>query len=88
MVKAYEKILSGRASAIDSASETTKPQNTISRNPGARQEQMHKLIQDGLQKTNQEAKIIQGISKAAKFVLLANDIISTAIQAVPQAALA
>jgi hypothetical protein len=79
LVKAYKKILSSRASAIDSASETTKPQNTIGRNLGARREQMHKLIQDGLQKTNREAKIIQGIGKAAKFVLSANDIISTAI---------
>jgi hypothetical protein len=83
LVEAYEKILSSRASAIDSASETTEPQNTIGRNPGARREQMHKLIQDGLQKTNREAKIIQGIGEAAKFVLSANDIISTAIQAVP-----
>ena len=88
LVEAYEKILSSRASAIDSASETTEPQNTIDRNPEARREQMQKLIQDGLQKTNREAKIMQGIGKAANFVLSANDMISTAIQAVPQAALA
>lgn len=88
LVDAYEKILSSRPSAIDSASEATEPQNTIDRTPEARREQMHKLIQDGLQKTNREAKIIQGIGEAAQFVLSANDMISTALQAVPQAALA
>ena len=88
LVDAYEKILSTRASAIDLASKAAEPQNTIDRNAEARREHMYKLIQDGLQKTTREAKIIQGIGETAQFVLSANDIISTAIQAVPQAALA
>ncbi len=88
LVDAYEKILSNKPSAIDSPPDASEPQNTIERNPDTRRKQMHKLIQDGLQKTKREAAIIHGVGEAAQFVLSAKDMIDAAIQAVPQAALA
>jgi hypothetical protein len=49
---------------------------------------MGQLVHAGLKKTEKGAKVKQGIGQAMQVVLSAKDIISSAIQAVPQAALA
>jgi hypothetical protein len=53
-----------------------------------RRSQMSQLIQKGLKKTDKEAKVKQGIGNAIQVALRANDIITSAIQSYPQAALA
>ncbi|KAK4196096.1 vegetative incompatibility protein HET-E-1 [Triangularia verruculosa] len=54
----------------------------------SRRHQMIQLIYTGLDKTAREATVKGGLGVAVNIVLLARDIISSAIQAVPQAALA
>jgi hypothetical protein len=49
---------------------------------------MAQLIHAGLDKTAREAKVKKSLSVAVDVVMSAKNIISTAIQAVPQAALA
>ena len=49
---------------------------------------MSQLVQKGLKKTEKEAKVKQGIGNAMQVVLGANDIITSAVQSCPQAALA
>ncbi|TFA99194.1 hypothetical protein CCMA1212_008940 [Trichoderma ghanense] len=86
LIEAYEKILSRKlgGQGFDTPV-TASEQNIIAQNDTrARRSQMRKLIQDGLGKTSGEAKIKQAIGA----VLSAKDMISAAIQAVPQAALA
>jgi hypothetical protein len=49
---------------------------------------MTQLIHAGLDKTAREAKVKEGLGMAVDVVLSARDMISSAIEAVPQAALA
>lgn len=89
LVDAYEKILSrqlqdGPGSAVPESQLNTIAQN----NSDARRNQMAQLIQAGLDKTAREATVKEGLGVAVDVVLSARNIISSAIQAVPQAALA
>lgn len=86
LVEAYEKILSRKLNGQGFATPVTAADGNIiaQDNPQKRRGQMLQLIQAGLDKTAGEAKIKQAIGS----VLSAKDIISDAIQAVPQAALA
>jgi hypothetical protein len=93
LVEAYEKILSSEIrenGPPSEASEASEPQKNIieQANPAARRTQMQKLIQDGLLKTAKEAKILRGASETIQVVLSAKDMIDSAMQTVPQAALA
>jgi hypothetical protein len=88
LVEAYEKILSRNLNENDSTSDGTEPPNTIKQaDPTARREQMHRLVQAGLKKTEREARIMHGIGEAMRPVLSVKSIIDSAIQAAPHAAL-
>lgn len=89
LMDAYEKILS-RQLRDGLGSEVPESQlNIIAQNDSdARRRQMTELIHAGLKKTAGEAKWKESVGKAADFVMKAKDIISSAIQAVPQAAFA
>ncbi|OTA02490.1 hypothetical protein A9Z42_0028690 [Trichoderma parareesei] len=86
LIQAYEKILSRRLSGQGFDTPVTASDRNIiaQHDTNARRKQMLQLIQDGLDKTAGEAKI----KRAIGVVLFAKDIVSTAIQAAPQAALA
>lgn len=89
LVNIYEKILSrqlqdGPGSAVPEFQPNTIAQN----NSDARRRQMTQLIHAGLDKTAREATVKEGLSVAVAVVLSARNIISSAIQAMPQAALA
>ena len=62
--------------------------NIIAQNNLDRRRQMNQLINAGLAKTEKEAKVKESLGVAMDVVLSAKNIISAAIQAVPQAALA
>jgi hypothetical protein len=88
LVDAYEKILSrqlqdGPGSAVPESQPNTIAQN----NSDMRRSQMTQLIQAGLSKTAREATANEGLDMAMDVVLSARDIISSAIQAVPQSSL-
>lgn len=89
LVDAYEKILSrqlqdGPGSVVPESQPNTIAQN----NSDARRHQMTQLIQAGLDKTAREAMVKDGLGVAVDVVLSVRNIISLAMQAVPQAALA
>ena len=86
LVSAYEEVLSRELSGNASREyqETTIEQT----NPMARRSQMIQLVQTGLMKTEKEAKVKQAIRETMQPVLSAKDMIDSAVQAVPQAALA
>ncbi|KAM0254754.1 hypothetical protein ACHAQJ_006470 [Trichoderma viride] len=87
--QAYEKILSRKLGGQGFNSPVTKSEQNIIAQDDAhtRRAQMRQLIHDGLDKTAQEAKIKESIGTATQLVLSVEDIISSAVQAVPQAAL-
>jgi hypothetical protein len=89
LVDVYEKILSrqlqdGPGSAVPESQPNTIAQN----NSDTRRKQMTQLTQAGLDKIAREATVKEGLGVAVNVVLSARNIISSAIQAVPQAALA
>ena len=90
LVGVYEKILSLELKEGDSSSVTSGLyDNTIEQTKlTLRRSQMRQLIQAGLKKTEKEAKVKRGIGNAMEVVNSAKDIIGSAIQTVPQAALA
>ena len=89
LVDAYEKILSRQLQGGPGSAVPESQPNTIAQsNLDARRRQMAQLIHAGLDKTAREAKVKEGLGVAVDVVLSARDIISSAIQAVPQAALA
>lgn len=80
LIQAYEKILSNKLNEA-----TGSEQNIIAQHDAhARRNQMRQLIYDGLNKTAKEAKVKEVIGIA----ISTKDIITNAVQAVPQAALA
>ena len=81
MVEAYNAILSHEINENASSSIASESHKSTT-------DQMRKLVEDGLEKTKTSAKVKQNIGDAMQPVLLANDIISSAIQTVPQAAFA
>lgn len=90
LVQAYERILSrnlrgqGFSSPVIDSEENVIAQDDAH----ARRTQMRRLIDEGLDKTAREAKIKETIGTATQFIFSAKDIISSAVQAAPQAALA
>lgn len=87
--QAYEKILSrkirdpGLGSPVDESEQNIIAQDNVR----MRREQMRGLIHDGLEKTAQEARIKKNVGVAMQVVNSAKGLISSAVQAVPQAAL-
>jgi hypothetical protein len=90
LVDAYERVLSRELDENTSTSLASEDQrNAIEQaNPETRRSQMRELIQTGLKKTEKEAKVKQGFGNAIQGVLNVKDMIDSAVQACPQAALA
>jgi hypothetical protein len=89
LVHAYEKILSRNLDDSFISAVTESQPNAIAQNdPETRRGQMGRLIHAGLDKTAREAKVKEGAGVAIDIVLSAKDAISSAIEVVPQAALA
>ena len=90
LVAAYEKILSRELKEGDSSSVTSGLcENAIEQtNLTTRRSQMEELVQAGLKKTEGEDKVKQVIGRAMQGVLSVKDIIGSALQPVPQAAIA
>jgi len=85
LVCAYEEILSRQ---LEDGSAVPKSQpNIIEHNSDERRRQMAQLVYAGLDRIEREAKVKQALGVAMDAVLSVKDIISSAIQAVPQAAL-
>lgn len=90
LVQVYEKILSRylRGQGFNSPV-TDSDENVIAQdNAHTRRTQMRRLIDEGLHNTAREAKLKETISTATPFIFAAKDIICSAIQIAPQAALA
>lgn len=89
LVNSYERILSCQLQrGLDSIVPESQPNAIAQDDLDERRRQMTQLIHAGLDKTAGEAKAKEAVSVAVGVVLLAKDIISSAITAVPQAALA
>jgi hypothetical protein len=89
-VDEYERILSRELMGGDSSSTNLELQkNKIEqKNPAKRQQQMSQLVEAGLRKTAGEDKVKQVIGGAMLGILNVKDMIGSALQPVPQAALA
>jgi WD40 repeat protein len=90
LVMAYEKILSRELDKDAPNSIALESQvNTVEQiEPAIRRLQMRQLVQAGLKKTEAEAKAKQNIGNAMRVILSAKNIVSSAVQVFPQAALA
>ncbi|KAL6885998.1 WD40-repeat-containing domain protein [Trichoderma evansii] len=90
LVQAYEKILSCHLDDRDLESDSdVNPENIIEQgNQGARRAQMKRLVTSGLVKIKRETKIKEGLNTGVQVIMSAKEVISSAIQAIPQAALA
>ncbi|KAK3946807.1 hypothetical protein QBC32DRAFT_387713 [Pseudoneurospora amorphoporcata] len=88
LVNAYEKILSRQLQNSSNSMVLESQPNIIAQNNSDRRRQMTQLINAGLTKTEREAKVKENCGEAVDVVLSAKNIISAAIQTVPQAALA
>jgi len=89
-VDEYERILSRELMGGDSSSTNLELQkNEIEqKNPAKRRQQMSQLVEAGLRKTAGEDKVKQAIGGAMLGILNVKDMIGSALQPVPQAALA
>jgi hypothetical protein len=94
-VDAYEKLLSARLSEQDAGASTilesadlTLQRNQIAHDAKGRQVQMQQLVQNGLHRTEKAAKVKQGIEGSLQATEVIRDVVSKAVQASPQAAVA
>ncbi|KAK4458987.1 hypothetical protein QBC42DRAFT_232749 [Cladorrhinum samala] len=89
LLDAYEKILSRQLQeGLGSAVPESQPNIIAQDKPDMRRHQMTRLIQSGLDKIKRQAKLKGALDKPVEVVLSAKNLISSAIQVVPQAALA
>ncbi|KAK3949442.1 hypothetical protein QBC32DRAFT_266734 [Pseudoneurospora amorphoporcata] len=88
LVDAYEKILSRQLQNGSNSMVLESQPNIIAQNNSDRRRQMTQLINAGLAKTEREAKVKESCGEVVDVVLSTKNIISAAIQTVPQAALA
>jgi hypothetical protein len=93
LLRAYEIILTRELNDTlgDEQKDTRKDlaKNVIKKDDReTRRSQMKQLIQGGLKRTEKEAKLKQNIGEVTKVITNASNIISSALQACPQAALA
>ncbi|KAL2197078.1 hypothetical protein P885DRAFT_68962 [Corynascus similis CBS 632.67] len=89
LIELYEKILSRQLQDGPGSAVPESQPNAIARDDAdARRRQMARLIHAGLDKTEREDKVKEGLGVAVDVVLSARNVISSAVQAVPQAALA
>jgi hypothetical protein len=90
LVDAYERILSCKLSNGEiSPADSEPPENEIEqKNPEKRRSQMTRLTRAGLDKTEKEAAVKQGIEDGMQAVHAVRGIIDGAVKAAPEAALA
>lgn len=89
IVEAYEKILSGELHRGDSASTgCASEKNEIEQVGERRWCQMKQLVQAGLERTQREAAIKQGIGDGLQAISAVRGIVDKAVQAAPEAAVA
>ena len=89
MIDAYERILSEELKEDNSDPDLTPYQNTIEQvDKTKRWSQMERLVQARLKKTEREDEFKQTAGEVMQGILSVNDVVSSALQAVPQAALA
>lgn len=90
LVQAYEKILSSHLCDRDLASGSHVDEDNIiaQGDPGARRAQMKRLVASGLVKIKRETRIKESLDTGIQVILSSKEIISSAVQAIPQAALA
>jgi len=94
-VDIYEKILSASLDQKDAdpadASHTvdlTSQQNTIEQDSKKRCVQMRQLVQDGLKRTERDAKVKRGVEDGIQVVMTVKEVVDKAVQAAPEAAIA
>ncbi|KAF2804417.1 NACHT-domain-containing protein, partial [Mytilinidion resinicola] len=94
-VNAYETILSARliwkdADPADSSqtADLALQQNKIEQDPDKRRTQMRRLVQDGLRRTEKDAQVKQGMEDGIQAAMAVKEVVDSAVQASPQAALA
>lgn len=88
-VDTYETILSSRLSHGDAdPTDLASQQNEIEQNPEKRWIQMHRLVQDGLHRTEKEANVKQGMEDGIQAAMAVKEVVDKAIKAAPEAALA
>jgi hypothetical protein len=90
LVDAYERILSQELEKDDSSPEGSQlDENSIEQtNKDKRWSQMERLVQAGLKKTEWESKKKQTVGAALQGLLSLKDLIGSALETMPQAALA
>ena len=89
LVDAYETILSQALSGDNSGHQPLQHKNSIAQTDiSKRLSQMNLLIQTGLARTEKEAKVKQSVGEVMQKISLMKDVVSFAVQAMPQAALA
>ena len=89
LVDAYETLLSQTLNGDSSSRQPVQYKNLIEqKDVPKRRSQMDRLIQIGLVKTEKEARIKQNIGEIMEKILSVKDVVSSAIEAMPQAALA
>jgi len=94
-VDAYEKILTIQLSEKDATASTplhsadlALQQNQIAQDPGERWMQMLQLVQNGLCRTEKDAKVKQGMEEGIQAIIVVKEVVDKAIQASPGAAVA
>jgi hypothetical protein len=94
-VDAYEKILSAQLSRQDDGASTaptstdlTSQLNEIAGEPIERRKQMQLLVRDGLRRTERDANRKQGMEDNIQAAMELKEVVSKAVQASPEAALA
>ncbi|XP_014557368.1 hypothetical protein COCVIDRAFT_25929 [Bipolaris victoriae FI3] len=94
-VDIYEKILSARLSEQDAdafnphhSADLASQQNEIAQDAGKRRMQMQQLVQNGLRRTEKDAKVKQGMEDGIQAAMAVKEVVDKAIQASPEAAVA
>ncbi|KAK7178050.1 beta transducin-like protein HET-D2Y [Paraphaeosphaeria sporulosa] len=94
-VDAYEKILSTRLSEQDAdasnppnSADLASQQNEIAHDAGKRRIQMQQLVQNGLRRTEKDARVKQGMEDGIQAAMAVKEVVEKAIQASPEAAVA
>jgi hypothetical protein len=94
-VDAYEKILTIQLSEKDVTASPppysaglASQQNQIAQDTGKRWMQMQQLVQNGLRKTEKDAKVKQGMEEGIQAAMAVKEVVDKATQASPEAAIA
>lgn len=90
LVDAYERILSREVEKDDSSVEGSQmDKNSIEQTDKAKRwSQMELLVEAGLKKTERESKMKETVGTAMQVVLSVKDLVGSALETIPQAALA